>query len=687
MHCHVRVLFCFVLSYRFSYLLCGCAGAVELRNEIGRRLGCTLPGTLVFDYPTTSAIAAFIYEATAPEEEAQAAHTSPHVAASSLVPSPATQACIGITDTAVRLPSSAQCGEDAICVVPLDRWDADAPSQRAKRWESGRFGGFVSSWAMFDSEAFGIPPSEAMFMDPQQRCLLEEAGHLITSADSGAKVAVAVGIAKLGEPQLVAAGGAAGVAAGSSLVSTGRALSAAAGRLSFAFGLTGPCVAIDTACSSSLVGLGYVRDSMSAFGCPSGLAAGVNLPMNWETSSMFAAAGMMAPDGRCKALDSMGDGYVRSEACIVIRMDVVRAGSLRGARALLTAVAVNQDGRSSSLTAPHGPSQQAVILSALQMSAKEPAAVHSFEMHGTGTALGDPIEVGALASVCKGRHTQAAALAAAKSRFGHSETGAGLLGLINTVRSSGSDARLPIMHLCTINAYVASALDGAQRSFSAVRQAAPGPLSTNACAALSGVSAFAFQGTNAHGVLEKSYHLDEESTNEHSKQLTRPIYYWYAPAPHAMLASAAISQLGGSSLRLEIAARTAKPSLAYLAEHVVHGRSILPAAAMLDLVLAAALHFCDGDGLFLDSLAIASPFQLERTEVHASVALDVSGGRGALLTFASHRLGGKPTVHSQASVAQRAVQRYARDSKKLQTIATLNNIFTHVFYHSMQGCC
>ena len=122
-------------------------------------------------------------------------------------------------------------------------------------------------------------------------------------------------------------------------------------------------MSVDTACSSSLVTTHFVCGALLAGGCARGLSAGVNLPMNWETSFMFVSAGMTAPDGRCKTLGAAADGYVRSEACVAVLFRLCRerdGGSLQGASAVLLGTAVNQDGRSSSLTAPHGPSQQQV---------------------------------------------------------------------------------------------------------------------------------------------------------------------------------------------------------------------------------------------------------------------------------------------------------------------------------------
>ena len=147
-------------------------------------------------------------------------------------------------------------------------------------------------------------------------------------------------------------------------------------------------MSIDTACSSSLVGTHFARTAILMGGSSRGISAGINLPMNWETTAMFAAAGMMAPDGRCKALDAAADGYVRSEAAVVLLLHSAAFwqgdSTAAPAVAFLAGTAVNQDGRSSSLTAPHGPSQQMVVLAAMATAIVTPSQLTAVEMHGTG---------------------------------------------------------------------------------------------------------------------------------------------------------------------------------------------------------------------------------------------------------------------------------------------------------------
>jgi hypothetical protein len=167
--------------------------------------------------------------------------------------------------------------------------------------------------------------------------------------------------------------------------------------------LQGPSVSIDTACSSSLVGAHLACTSFLPGGCSRSLATGVNLTIRAETTAVLSKAGMLTVDGRCKTLDASADGYMRGEACVVHLLEAAPAdGGAAGfpaAAAVILGTAVNQDGRSSSLTAPNGPSQQAVVRAALAWNGVAAGDVGVLEMHGTGTALGDPIEVGAAFAV------------------------------------------------------------------------------------------------------------------------------------------------------------------------------------------------------------------------------------------------------------------------------------------------
>src|SRR3954447_20939282 len=208
-----------------------------------------------------------------------------------------------------------------------------------------------------------------------------------------------------------------------SYMGSGNAHSVAAGRLSYFFGFEGPSLAVDTACSSSLVTVHLACQSLRLGECDLALAGGVNLLLTPTVSINHSRARMLAPDGRCKAFDASADGFVRSEGCgLVVLKRLPRAIDDRDPiLAVIRGSAVNQDGHTSGLTVPSGPSQQAVIRQALAMAGVMPSDVSYVEAHGTGTALGDPIELQALATVFGADRDGPLAVGSVKTNFGHAE--------------------------------------------------------------------------------------------------------------------------------------------------------------------------------------------------------------------------------------------------------------------------
>ena len=222
-----------------------------------------------------------------------------------------------------------------------------------------------------------------------------------------------------------------------------------ANRVSFALGLKGPSMAIDTACSSSLVALDVACGKLRDGSCDTALVGGINLMLSSTAYSGCCAAHMLSADGLCKTFDVSADGYGRGEGCGVVvlkrmgdvTLDDTVLGVIRGS-------AVNHDGRSASLTAPNGPSQVAVIEHALRNAGVGPEEVTYVETHGTGTALGDPIEFGALKSAYGApearRHPLV--LGAVKSNIGHLEGAAGIAGLIKALLVLRHECAPPVMH-------------------------------------------------------------------------------------------------------------------------------------------------------------------------------------------------------------------------------------------------
>lgn len=401
-------------------------------------------------------------------------------------------------------------------------------------------------------------------------------------------------------------------------------LSVAAGRVSYTFGLRGPSVAVETACSSSLVSLHTAFNSIALGQCSVATNAGVNMLLVPGTTAMFQKAGMLATDGRCKTLSNAADGYARADACgatIAASPSVIGAGFT--ALAMLAGSAVNQDGRSSSLTAPNGPAQQDVIKHALKRADIMPRRISALQLHGTGTSLGDPIEVGAVASaLAAGRGISGAVpvLMAAKSWLGHAEAGAGMVGLAFAQAALASHASLPILHLVGLNTYVTSALGSPY--WSVKREAAsmlPGDEGS-----LIGTSAFAFQGTNAHALLRGP---PEGAAIDKPNAVWQHSRLWVAPLKHAALQIAAVL-LPKSTPEVHLHCNVMTASLAYLWDHKVSGKVLLPGAALFELA-AATGHILASrqivEPLIVQNAAIPTPLILpaERMSGLQTVLLNV----------------------------------------------------------------
>src|SRR5215510_4497111 len=334
-------------------------------------------------------------------------------------------------------------GRDAITEVPRERWNVDAlydprPGTPGKVYS--RCGGFLNDVESFDAAFFGISSREAATVDPQQRLLLEvswealEHAGIAPSSLKATATGVFVGVTasdyaclQLEQNKLP----------DDPYFNTGASLNACAGRVSYVLGLQGPSMAIDTACSSSLTAVHLACSSLRNRECETALAGGVNLILATWPNVTLAAAQMVAPDGRCKTFDASADGYVRGEGCgiVVLRRlsDALKAGDR--ILAVIRGTAINQDGARSGFSVPNGVAQQSLIRRTLQVAGVEPAEIDYVESHGTGTALGDPIEAGALGAVL-GRDVgrdQPLWIGSVKSNIGHLESAAGVTGLIKLV--------------------------------------------------------------------------------------------------------------------------------------------------------------------------------------------------------------------------------------------------------------
>ena len=276
--------------------------------------------------------------------------------------------------------------------------------------------------------------------------------------------------------------------------------SAGAGRLSYYFGLQGPAISIDTACSSSLVAIHLACQSLRSGECDAALAGGINLILSPEIHVTLSKAKMMAPDGRCKAFDAAADGFVRSEGSgmVVLKRldDAVRDGDR--IHAVIRGSACNQDGRSSGLSAPNGPSQTAVVKAAWSAAGIKPEEIDYVETHGTGTALGDPIEAGALVQALKDAASDhVLTIGSLKTNLGHMEAAAGVGGVIKTALALCHETIPASLHFKTGSTNI----DWAGSRLQVASQAKAWPRGGRA--RLAGVSSFGFSGTNVHLVIEE----------------------------------------------------------------------------------------------------------------------------------------------------------------------------------------
>nr|WRX36515.1 hypothetical protein [Cystobacterineae bacterium] len=483
--------------------------SMELRNALGRRVGATLPVTLAFDYPTVDALTQWLLDDVLAVKEPETRLTRATQRVASDEP-------IAIVGMGCRFPGGVSNPEsfwrlldegiDAIAEVPRSRWNVDAlydPNPDAPGKVMTRSGGFLSDIDQFDPAFFGISPREAAAMDPQQRLLLETSWEALARAGMpperlmGSDTGVFVGLTY---QEYATLGG--GLESFDGYVATGNTASVASGRISYVLGLKGPSLTVDTACSSSLVTVHLACQSLRQGECSTALAGGVAVMLTPASFVEFSRLRGLAPDGRCKAFAADADGVGWGEGCgmIVLKRlsDAQRDGD--SILAVIRGSAVNQDGRSNGLTAPNGPSQQAVIRRALEQSGVSPAEVDYVECHGTGTSLGDPIEVQALGAVlAQGRAPeQPVLIGSVKSNVGHTQAAAGVASIMKVVLSL-QHGRIPkSLHFDAPSPHI----PWAELPVKVAAEAVEWP--RNGHPRLAGVSSFGISGTNAHVVIEEA---------------------------------------------------------------------------------------------------------------------------------------------------------------------------------------
>lgn len=485
--------------------------AVELRRRIAQGVGKEIPATLAMDYPRLSDVVDYLLgDVLALGEKASAPQPA------STAPT-RTDEPIAIVAVACRFPGAPNPeafwevlsgGVDAIREVPEDRFDIDEfydpdPDTAGKTYT--RCGGFLDEIDGFDPEFFGISPREAVWIEPQQRLMLEtvwealERAGYAPSALRGSRTGIFAGVAANEYAHLLSAESIDKI---EPYFITGNALNAISGRVAFALGFEGPAVAVDTACSSSLVAVHQACQALHSGDCDLALAGGVNVLLSPVTVVAASRARMLSPVGRCKTFDASADGYVRSEGCGILVLkrlsDAVRDGDR--VAAVIPGSAVNQDGASSGLTVPNGGAQQRLIATALARAGLSGGDVDYLEAHGTGTPLGDPIEAHAAGAVYGAARDSGRPLlmGSVKTNIGHLESASGAAGLIKVVLSLQHGVLPASLHFDNPSPHIP------WDSLPVQVVDKPTPWQTNGRPRRAGVSSFGFTGTNAHVLVEEA---------------------------------------------------------------------------------------------------------------------------------------------------------------------------------------
>src|ERR1700722_1503271 len=423
-----------------------------------------------------------------------------------------------IVGYALRVPGAADAdefwevlreGRDAISEVPPDRWDVDeyyGPDPDAPGKIVSRRAGFIDDVTGFDASFFGLSKRETMMIDPQHRLLLETSWRAVehsgTAPSALAKTQTGVFMGLGTHDYLGLISEELSPAEIEAYVAIGTSSAAGAGRISYGMGLQGPAVSVDTACSSSLVAVHQACQALRYGECDLALVGGANVLLSAKTAMTFSHAHMLAPDGKCKTFDAAADGYVRGEGVgvvIVKRLaDAIRDGDR--IRAVIRGSAVNQDGASGGLTGPNGVAQQRVITDALAHAGVAAGDVGYLEAHGTGTSLGDPIEVQAAAAAFgKGREDgRPLLIGSVKTNIGHLEAAAGIAGLIKIILSLEHEELPKHLHFQNPSPHIPwdrLPVRVVDESTPWVRDGRP---------RIAGISSFGFSGTNSHVIIQEA---------------------------------------------------------------------------------------------------------------------------------------------------------------------------------------
>ncbi|WP_432954400.1 SDR family NAD(P)-dependent oxidoreductase [Micromonospora haikouensis] len=484
----------------------------QLVNEVNDRYGLDLLPTVLFECPTLAGFTDYLVEHHGAALGGPAAPAQPEPVLAALPAAPSGFAGtepIAIVGMAALLPGADDpdefwqlllSGREAVGPVPEDRHDLRGDGRLA-----GLRGGFLPDVAVFDHRLFGVAPREAALMDPQQRLFLQAVWRCVENSGrrpsslAGSRTGVFVGVATTDYQTLMTRHG----VATEGHTATGVAHAVLANRVSHLFDLCGPSEAVDTACSSSLVAMHRAVTAIRAGECDAALVGGVNVLLDPEVFIAFQGAGMLSPDGRCKTFDASADGYVRGEGVGAFLLRPLSAALADGdpVHAVVLGSAVNHTGRTASLTAPEPAAQAEVVRDALRRAGADPATIGYVETHGTGTRLGDPVEIEGLKKVFAGaldEQDDPILLGSVKTNVGHLEAAAGVAGLVKAVLALRHGVVPPTRNLTEVNPLLRLSGTGLRLA----REATPWPARPAVePQRRAGISSFGFGGSNAHVVL------------------------------------------------------------------------------------------------------------------------------------------------------------------------------------------
>ena len=605
----------------------------QLKSAVDAAFSVRLPAAAVYDYPTIAALSSFVCGkvggARLDRAPGSASNGSASNGSASNVanlaprePFASSGRALAVTGASFRAPTradqpAAPSTGDAVRRVPRARWDMQAYQDETHKCLPFS-GGFMEGVDAFDAAAFGASQTEALLMDPQHRQLLEMLMHARAAEEctlssrgddlegngcGSVGCGAFVGIADQGyqHSHIIPFWNQGGPGAAEPVhpyIATGNTLSCAAGRLCFVFGMHGPALSVDTACSSSIVSTHIAATELWNGEIDRAAACGAHSIVAHTATATFFAAGMLSPDGRCKTLDASADGYVRGEAMGVLVLETMLADQIPPGRVSLASTAVNQDGRSSGLTAPSGLAQRAVIRAALDAGSMRPGDVQTLQMHGTGTSLGDPIEFGASLAALGRDDGAPLTLEAVKSFVGHTECASGVVGLAQPAERLNLACSSRVLHLVRVNPHVAGVLDTARMSAGGARPLARVCRQDAAAAsrrverfATCGVGSFAFQGTNGQAILAAR---PEAAGGPRAVPGARAAYhlfdrqrFWVLPPPHASLRAFASAS---RAHKWRVLAALDPRAHEHAWDHRVMGRALFPGAGFLEAAIAGTVH-------------------------------------------------------------------------------------------------